>query len=416
MGLFNLSKPPVGGIIKQLHLEDFYNSLSEDEKRKFIQYSGHGDDLIKGKYWTSQSQKHLLWTSGGNANYNKDYSFAILLGKKALVAHGTLVDQHFVYNTLIEAYLRLGDYQNLKKYCMEELEIFPQIGPPLKEDGELPPSIPCRDLLLHTVVDIEKNYQEGQKLLDEFVKVKLLNRKEAEEESKRIKIKQLKEEAESSLKIDDFDMAQSLFRQIIELDNSEAAEIYKHLGNYLMGKSNNEDALQYFKKAIEANPLISGVKSKIESLSKKLGVPVITYTEETLMVIKQKEKKAKEWWAKRDLADEYVKIEQYDSAWRLYDEAVSLCLKDKRPCDTVYSHMAKMREKQKQYNEALFYYLLSYNEFAGETEPPKYIGQGIDKCLTKLGKTQLTHQNFYMTLKKTTDIEQIKKIMNEMIS
>lgn len=419
MGLFDFfSNPKVSGIIKFLKLEDWYNSLTPEQQKRLKEYSGEGEELIKGEIsFSSQTQKHFFWTTATNAIYHKDYKFAIFLAEKGLTAQGSLIDQHFVYNAFIDAYEKQNNYKNAKKYCLAELEEFPKIGHALKKDfdGKLPPSIPCRDTLIHIVVDIEKDYEEGERLFNLFVQNGLLTEKEAQDELKNIKIDRTHSEAEKLLDKGKFEEAKSILDTIIDIDESQAADIYKMLGNYFLEKQREQEALEYFQKAISANPLISGVKSKLQKLSKKLGVEVKSTEKEVLNILQEKEKTANEWWAKRDLANEYVKIKQYDQAWRLFNEAILLRAKEGMPCDTIYPSRAKMLEKENRYKDALFQYLLAYRELlrVGGSEPPKYVSQGIDRCLTKSGIKNLSHIDLYELVKKEMDPSKIQALLGK---
>lgn len=419
MGLFDsLRKPKIKGIIKFLRLEDWYCSLTPEQQRKLKDYSGAGEDLIKSDIsYSSQTQKHFFWTTATNAIYHKDYEFAIFLAEKGLTAKGSLADQHFIYNALIEAYEKQNDYKNAKKYCLAELEEFSEIGNALKRDfdGELPPSILCRDILIHIVVDIEKDYDEGECLFHLFVQKGLLKKEEAQDELQNLRIKRMHGKAKELLEKGNFEEAKSIYDEIIEVDKSQAAHIYKMLGDYFLEKQREQEALEYFQKSISANPLIGGVKSKLQKLSKKLGVEVESSVEAVLDILQEKEKTANEWWAKRDLANEYVKIKQYDQAWRLFNEAILLRAKEGMPCDTIYPHMAKMLEKQNRYKEALFQYLLAYRELlkAGGKEPPRYVFQGIDRCLRKSGVKNLSPIDLYELVKKETDPRQIQTSLDK---
>jgi tetratricopeptide (TPR) repeat protein len=420
MGLFDFSpKPKIRGIIKFLKLEDWYISLTSEQQRKLKEYSGMGKDLTKGDIsYGLQTQKDFFSATANNAIYNRDYEFAIFLAENGLTAQGSLVDQHFIYNTLIESYKKQRDYENIKKCCLAEVEDFSEIGSELKKDfdGELPPSIPCRDTLFHIVVDIEKDYEEGERLLNLFTQKGLLTQQEAEDKLLILKIKLLYSKAEKLLENGEYEKAKSILNKIIEMDKTQAGEVYKKLGNYLLKNKMEREALQYFQKALVASPLIGGVKKKLQKLSEKLGVKIESKEEEALNILKDKEKSASQWWEKRDLANEYVKIEQYDRAWRLFNEAILLRAKKGMPCDTIYPYMAKMMEKKNRYKDALVQYLLAYRELlrVGGEKPPKYISQGIDRCLKKLGFKNLSHADLYKLVREEKELSKIRASLDKL--
>ena len=289
------------------------------------------------------------------------------------------------------------------------------IGNALKKDfdGKLPPSISCRDTLVHIVVDIEKNYEEGERLFKLFVRKGLLSEEEVQGQLNNLRISKMYGEAERLLNDGKFDEAKPILDTIIDIAESYRADIYKTLGNYFLKKQREQEALEYFQKSITANPLISGVKSKLQKVSKKLGVEVKSTEKEILNVLQEKEKTANEWWTKRDLANEYVKIKQFEHAWRLFNEAILLRTKEGMPCDTIYPNMAKMLEKEERYKDALFQYLLAYRELLGASgnEPPGYVSKGIDRCLIKSGISNISHIDLYELLKREKDLSKIQELL-----
>lgn len=456
MSLFDSrSMREVQGIIGYLKLESFFAALSPAEKEKLKTYSGEGAGLTEGNIASSsQNQKHFLWTAAINAIEAGDYEYAISLGKKGLSADGTPADQHFVYNALIDAYMKQGDFEGVKRYCLEEVEQFSTIGRDLRRDfgGQLPPSIPCRDFLLDAVIDEEEDSAEAERILRLLVSQGLLTREEAREKQQELLLEKLRSSAEGRLAEGDFEHARSIYEEIIRLDHTQAADIYRTLGDYQLRKGDEQEALElyqkvmeldgsqsaaiykslgnyqleagrqeaaldYFQKAIAADPLIRGVKQKAEKLAKKLGTSIASNEGDALKALEQMEENSTEWWAKRDLANEYVRVRHYDRAWRLFNEAIMLRGKQGMPCDTIYPYMAKMREREGSYEEALFLYALAYKEtlrLGGEHEPPKYLSQGIDRCLKKLGMTGVSYLEAYELVKKEPKIDGVRSLLNKL--
>lgn len=330
-----------------------------------------------------------------------------------------MVDQHFVFNSLITAYERKNDYENAKKHCLAELKDFSRTSRALRKDfdGELPSSIPCRDTLLDIVVGIEQNYEEAERLIQIFVQEGLFTSEEAQDDLNKLRISKLGTTAEVLLAQGKFKEAESIFDEIIGLDKSQAADIYKTLANCFLKNKMEHDALKYFQRALGADPPIGGVRNKLQMLSKKLGVRVEPYEAAVLKTLGEKRKTANEWWAKRDLANQYVKIKHYDDAWMLLNEALSLRSKAEMPCDTIYPHMAKMLEKESRYEDAIFHYLLGYKELTlfGSNTPPKYVSQGIERCLKKLGATNLAHDRLYELSEREKESAKIRAALSEMM-
>ena len=409
----------IAGIIKFLELEGWYSALTPEQQQKLKEYSGQGEGLIQGDIFSSQTQKHFFWTTAGNAVHKKDYDFTIFLAEKGLTAQGSLVDQHFVFNSLITAYERKNDHENAKKHCLAELKDFSRISRALRKDfdGELPSSIPCRDSLLDIVAGIEQNYEEAEQLIQIFVQKSLLTPEEAKDELKNLRINKLHTNAEVLLTEGKLEQARSILEQVITLDESQAAEIYKTLANCFLKNRMEQDALRYFQKAFAVDPLIGGVRTKLERLSKELGVQGEPSKTKILNTLAEKRKMATEWWAKRDLANEYVKIKHYDDAWTLFNEALLLRSKAGMPCGTIYPHMARLLERENRYEDAIFHYLLSYKELisAGSSDPPKYVSQGLNRCLKKLELTRLDNTGLYELVRREKEAARIQRSLEELI-
>ena len=409
-------RPKQGGLIKYLGIKEWYNSLSLEERKKVKKYSRN--DIIEGEI----SKSFLSGFSGlaHRAIYNDDIDFAIKCSKKALEAEGSLEEQHFTYNTLIEAYWKIKDRENVKKYCLKELEEFPKIGKALKEEfnNELPPSIPFRDRLTYIILNIEKDYDQGEKIYKSLLEVEAINEEEYELAQNDLKVMRMLDEASILLDRDSHDKAIKIFNEVIEIDRSQAADVYKTLGNYFFEKNNYEKSLEFFQKALKDNPFISGVKSKINKISKKLKIKVKTNNKEVLAILEKEEKNSKEWWQKRDLANEYVKIKQYDKAWGLFNEAVLLRAKSGMPCDTIYAHMARMLIREKKYKNALLQYALYFREwltFSEDTNFPKYVINEINKCFGNLGIEKINYIDFFNLVKKTRDPSKFPSLINRII-
>ncbi len=406
----------------QYPLDGEERAQTEPESQRMLEeYTKESEDLVENDLsLNSGGQKHSLWVSASNAIHDKDFDLAISLATKALSTPGSLTDQHFAYNGLIEASVKKKDYEAAKQYCLAELEDFAEIGNALRKDfdGELPATIPCRDTLLDIVVDVENDYDEAERLINVFVQKGLITQEEAEGELEGIKVPRLYTMAEEMLTQGNFQKAKSIFGEIITMDKSEAPEIYKMMGNHSLENKMKYEALQYFQKAIAADPQIVGVKRKLNTLSKELGAEVESNEKEVLKTQQNNEKLANEWWAKRDLGNEFVKMKQYDRAWKLFNEALVLRSKEGMPCDTIYPDMAKMREKGKGYKDALLLYLLAFKEGLrmDEREPARYVSQGIDRCVKKLGIKNVTHSQLYELVKERPKLDAMRTVIDELVS
>ncbi len=383
------------GLLGYLGLMDWFNGLPREMQDKIREYSGQGETLTKGVISCSSSnQRKFLWARALKAIYAKDFNSAIITAKQSLNAQGDWADQHFAYSVLIEAYESLGDLAEAKRYCLEEINQFEMIGPSLKKamGGEFPPAMRCRDTFLDILTD-DGDIEEIKKGIDLLIEKQLFTSSEGSELLERILLDIKEQAAIDALAEGNTEQAVKLVEAIIKEDQPRAARLYKFLGNHFLESGNKQGAFEYLRKALAADPTISGVKRNLNRLAKELGLKVDQNIEQAILILKQREATANEWWAKRDLANEYVKLKRYEDAWRLFNEAISLRIQNGDTCDTIYPHMAKMREKEKNYLDALLLYLLGYRELLriGLDDPPKYVKQGIDRCLKKLGHPELNY-------------------------
>ena len=424
MGFFGARKSKINGIIGALELEEWYLSLAPEQQEKLKKYSGQGNTLIKGtvsvsSFYPPYTQKRFLDEVAVNA-LREDLDFAILVAKKGLAANGKWIDQHFLYSAIIEAFIREKDYKSAKEYCLDELKHASQIRSELTAfDSKLPPSIPFRDTLIDIVVNIEKNYAEANILVETFVRKKFWTQEESVKILQEIKTAELKDKINKLFEKGNFDEGILVPNdEIKEFDNEHIADIYKMTGNLFLENKKEKEAFEYFHKAQVANPLINGVKNKIKRLAKKLGIESnqSEIIQQSVNILQEKEKSANDWWSKRNLANEYAKIKQFDKAWSLYNQALLLAAKEGISGEGIYHYMAKMLEKEKKYKNALFHYLLTYMELSKHNiEPPKYVAQGIDRCLKKLDVKNITRADLYVLVKRNRNALKIRDTLEKML-
>lgn len=232
-----------------------------------------------------------------------------------------------------------------------------------------------------------------------------------------LQIGELWARAEDLLGLDDPDAAEAVVRAVKELDESKTGQICKRLGDYFLDRGADEKAFDYLNKAVVADPLIRGVQMKLKKLSRKLGLQPVSNHEARMRALAAREREAKEWWAKRDLANEYVKHGLNDKALRLFNKAIQLRVKAGGACDTIYPHMARMLEKEAKHREALLHYLLARNELLGLGihEVPKYVAERIDRCLKKLGLVGFDSKKIFELAPQRLKPESISALIDQVI-
>lgn len=169
---------------------------------------------------------------------------------------------------------------------------------------------------------------------------------------------------------------------------------------------------------MEADPLVKGVQRKLKSLARKLGRPLASDERAVVRALEMKERDAKAWWAKRDLADEYARVGLWDKAWRLYNQAIALRARDGGPCDTIYSHMARLLQKEDRHGEAIYHYLLARNELVKsgiDATVPKFVEQGVDRCLGRLKLEGWGHARLFETIGPYHEPEALRELLNSLL-
>lgn len=125
----------VPDLIAALDLQDWYLSLSDEQRQKlhehstFFGTSGKINALEQSVTATSRSTQEYLKGVGSTAASKKDYEFAELVLLAALEQEdGSATSTHFTYNALIDVYYKQRDdredaIEKCIEYCMKDIEI-----------------------------------------------------------------------------------------------------------------------------------------------------------------------------------------------------------------------------------------------------------------------------------------------------
>jgi hypothetical protein len=78
----------------------------------------------------------------------------------------------------------------MKEQCCNNLDLFPSVKDRFLADngGELPKTIYCRNRLIDVMVGVESDYEGATDILDEFVKIGILNEEELNYRKQSLKI------------------------------------------------------------------------------------------------------------------------------------------------------------------------------------------------------------------------------------
>ena len=131
-------KTKYGGLIRSLNLEDFWNSLSESERRYIKQcykqrLGGDGesaslDSPSRIVEFTTQTASNFLSAYATWAINDKKYNLAEKMLKESLKRVENPIDEHFTYNHLIDLYYKQREkgpeyLQKCITCCLKDIQI-----------------------------------------------------------------------------------------------------------------------------------------------------------------------------------------------------------------------------------------------------------------------------------------------------
>ncbi len=141
-----------GGLLKALDLWEWYENLDARDQKKIKKY--YSIKVIKNlsfpykaKHFDSGNVENPLYTKrtflatiAQTALLEGDYETAEWLYNEALKMDGTPYEAHLILNDLILLSQKLKDFERMRKYCEEDIELYPQYREELKKrsGGQLP--------------------------------------------------------------------------------------------------------------------------------------------------------------------------------------------------------------------------------------------------------------------------------------
>lgn len=119
-----------------------------------------------------------------------NYSLAVTVGIYADSHEQDPYARFKIRNNVIEGLVGMEKYEDAKKICCTNLDLFPHIREQFLADsgGTLPQNIPCRNKLIDILVGVDGSYDEAIALLDDFVKIGILDESELEYRKQSLKI------------------------------------------------------------------------------------------------------------------------------------------------------------------------------------------------------------------------------------
>jgi len=167
--------------IAAVELNGWYDSLNDMNKVKVKRYLNGIDTASKQSFFID-----LIKRSSDDHNYG----LSILVGENALAMELPDYDRFLVTEAYIDGLFGAEQYDKMKEQCCNNLDLFPSVKDRFLADngGELPKTIYCRNRLIDVMVGVESDYEGATDILDEFVKIGILNEEELNYRKQSLKI------------------------------------------------------------------------------------------------------------------------------------------------------------------------------------------------------------------------------------
>ena len=167
--------------ISAVKLDDWFDSLNDMNKVKVKRYLNCID---------TTSPQNFLVDLMIRSSMDHNYGLSVIAGQYALSQDLSDYDRFMVTEAYIDGLFGAETYEEMKVQCCNNLDLFPTIKDRfLKEnDGELPKTIYCRNRLIDVLVGVESDYEQAYEVLDEYVKIGILNEDELNYRKQSLKI------------------------------------------------------------------------------------------------------------------------------------------------------------------------------------------------------------------------------------
>lgn len=356
-------------------LKDWLSTLPAEQRERAEGYLDHLPDRNRG------------WALTQAAGYAKreDRALAVLLSRRAIEVAEEPVDKHFAYNHLIQTLWSEGRKEEAVNACLEEVQEFDAIRPSLVEalHGELPPSVPARDYLLDNIGDEALLGRPAEQILDLLLDKGLVSADEIESIREEQRIEERYSQALDLIRDGQVAQGTALLDDLTvktQLGSARAQTV----GEALHAAGQDRLALEWYQRALEADPTASGFRRDMRRLASELDRED-QLRSRWIRALEQAEGRAEAWWRKRDLAVEFSKLGLYDQAWALFQEAKLARWEDGGPADTIIPEMARSLEREGRYNRALSTWLLARRAaLQAGGRPRASVKDGVDRCLKRL--------------------------------
>lgn len=167
--------------VSEAGLEDWYQTLNDPTRVKLRRYI-QGID-------TSSPQAFLVQLMQ-RATEDHNYGLSIEAGKYATTHEMDDYDRFIVTEGYIDGLYGAERYDEAKEACARNLDLFPLIRERYLADngGEIPKHMACRNRLIDIVVGVESGYDMAAEILEQYVKMGLIDEEEKNYRLQSIKV------------------------------------------------------------------------------------------------------------------------------------------------------------------------------------------------------------------------------------
>ncbi|WP_400219784.1 hypothetical protein [Methanomethylophilus alvi] len=198
--MFGIGNRDIPEKIREAKLSKWYGTLSDTDKVKLNRYMDGADPSSASAFICSVSKL---------ANDDHNYKFVAFLAESTEDIRMDGIQRFYVNEVSIPALYNMEEYDRCDKACDRGLALLKEKGVMervLKDNGGvLPESLYCRNYKLNVAVGVHYDYDEGDRLLEQFEKDGLISHEEVEYRKQGIKTFRLQKTFDSIFSIKEKD-------------------------------------------------------------------------------------------------------------------------------------------------------------------------------------------------------------------
>jgi hypothetical protein len=166
--------------ITAIGLEEWYSSLSDPDRVRLRRYLDSD---------TSSAEAFLVDVMKKSME-DHNFGLSVTAGKFALTLDLDDYHRFMVRESYIDGLTNAGMYDDAKRECAANLDIFPEIRDRIIQEngGKLPETFMCRNRLIDIMVGVESDYDGATEILDAFAEIGIMDPEELPYRKQSLKI------------------------------------------------------------------------------------------------------------------------------------------------------------------------------------------------------------------------------------